>query len=99
MLTQAYRIIGGTSSSQRQQEHLTPEITRWRKANTRILPTETKTTWHHQSTVLPTQRVQDTPTHWKKQDSGLKSYLMKLVEDFKDITNPLKEIKENKLNQ
>ena len=26
---QAYRPTGGTSSSQRQQEHLTPEITRW----------------------------------------------------------------------
>ena len=29
VLTQAYRPTGGTSSSQRQQEHLTPEITRW----------------------------------------------------------------------
>ena len=29
VLTQAYRLTGGTSSSQRQQEHLTPEITRW----------------------------------------------------------------------
>ena len=28
VLTQAYRFTGGTSSSQRQQEYLTPEITR-----------------------------------------------------------------------
>ena len=34
-LTQAYRPTGGTSSSQRQQDQLTPEITRWRKASTR----------------------------------------------------------------
>jgi hypothetical protein len=44
VLTQAYRRTRGTSSSQIQQEHLTPEITRWRKANARILPIETKTT-------------------------------------------------------
>ena len=29
VLTQAYRLTQGTSSSQRQQEHLTLEITRW----------------------------------------------------------------------
>jgi hypothetical protein len=29
VLTQAYRLTRGTSSSQRQQEHLTLEITRW----------------------------------------------------------------------
>jgi hypothetical protein len=32
-LTKANRITGGTTSSQRQLEYLTPEITRWRKAN------------------------------------------------------------------
>ena len=47
VLTQAYRLIGETSSSKRQQEHLIPVITRWQKANVRILPIETKTTWHH----------------------------------------------------
>ena len=29
VLTEANRITGGTSSSQRELEHLTPEITRW----------------------------------------------------------------------
>jgi hypothetical protein len=47
MLTEANRLTGGTRSSQRQLEHLTPEITRWRKTNVRILLTGTKTTWHH----------------------------------------------------
>jgi hypothetical protein len=47
VLTWAYRPTGGTSSSQKQQEHLIPGITKWKKANTRILLTETKTTWHH----------------------------------------------------
>jgi hypothetical protein len=65
VLTEANRITGGTSSSQRQLEHLSPDITRWRKANVRVLLTETKTTRHHQNPVLPTQQVLDTPTHWK----------------------------------
>ena len=64
-LTQAYRPTGGTSSRERQQEHLTPKITRWQKANTRILPTETKNTWHHQNPVLPPQQVLDTQKHQK----------------------------------
>jgi hypothetical protein len=46
------------------------------------LPTETKITWHHQNTVLPPQRVLETATHLKKQDSDLKLYLMMLVKDF-----------------
>ena len=50
-------------SRQRQQENLKPEITRRRKANARILPTEFKTTWHHQNPVFPPQQVLDTPTH------------------------------------
>jgi hypothetical protein len=29
VLKLVYRLIGGTSSSQRQQEHVTPEIIRW----------------------------------------------------------------------
>jgi hypothetical protein len=55
VLREANIITGGTSSSQRQLEHLTPEITRWQKANIRILLTEVKTTQHHQYPVLPTQ--------------------------------------------
>jgi hypothetical protein len=55
VLTEANRITGGISSSQRQLEHLTPQIARWRKANVRILLTKTKTTQHHQNLVLPPQ--------------------------------------------
>jgi hypothetical protein len=91
--TQAYRCTGETSSSLRWQEHLIPEITRWQKANVRILPTKTKTTWQCQNAVLSPQQVLDTPNTLKKQDLDLKSYLMMLVEDFKmDISNSLKEI-------
>ena len=93
VLTQAYRLTGGTSSSQRQQEHLTPKITRWQKANTRILPTETKTTWHQQNPVLPPQRVLNTPNTLEIKDLDLKSYLMMLVED---INNFPKEIQLNR---
>jgi hypothetical protein len=60
VLTEANRITGGTSSSQRQLEHFTSEITRWQKANVRILLTETKNirtqyahhseSWIHQHT-------------------------------------------------
>ena len=93
MLTEANRTTGGTSSNQRQLEHLTPEITRWRKTKVRILLTETKTTYHHHNPVLPTLRVLDTPNTSKKQDSVLKLHLMMLVEDFKKgINNSLKEI-------
>jgi hypothetical protein len=35
----------------------------------------------------------------EKQVSDLKSYLMMLVEDFKDINNSLKEIQENTAKQ
>jgi hypothetical protein len=55
VLTEANRLTGGTRSSKRQLEYLTPELTRWQKANIRILLTETKTTWHHQNQALPTQ--------------------------------------------
>jgi hypothetical protein len=96
VLKEVNRITSGTISSQRQLEHLPPEITRWQKANIRTLLTETKTTQHHQNPVCPPQQVLDTPTHPKKQDSDLKSYFMILVDDFKkDINDSLKEIQEN----
>jgi hypothetical protein len=65
LLTKTNRLTGGTSPSQRHLEHLTPEITRWLKANVRILLTETKNTGHHQNPELPPQRVLDTLTHQK----------------------------------
>jgi hypothetical protein len=93
VLTEANRITGRISSSQRQLERLTPEITRWQKANLRILLTETKTTRHYQNPVHPPQQVLDAPTDPEKKDWDLKSYLMKLVEDFKkDINSSLKEL-------
>jgi hypothetical protein len=96
VLTKAYRPTAGTSSSQRQQEHLTPEITRWQKANARILPTETKTTWHHLELSTSTTASPGYPKTPEKQDLDLKLYLMILIEDFKkDIKNSLKEIQEN----
>jgi hypothetical protein len=65
VLTQAYRPTGRTSSSQRQQDHLTPEVTRWQKASARTLPTEIKGTWHHKNPVLPSHQVLHTSTHQK----------------------------------
>jgi hypothetical protein len=72
VLTEDNRITGGTSSGQRQLEHLTPEITRWQKANIRILLTkkkillkETKNTQHHHNPVLLPQCVLDTQSHPK----------------------------------
>ena len=94
-MTQAYRLRGGTSSSQRQQEYLTPEIARCQKTYTRTLTKETKIIWYHQTPVLPQQQVLDTPTDQKNQDLDLKLYLMILVEDFKKDNNSLKEIQEN----
>jgi hypothetical protein len=44
VLTQAHKHTGGTSSSQRHQDHITREIPRWRKENARIIPTETMAT-------------------------------------------------------
>jgi hypothetical protein len=87
VLTQAYRPTGGIRSSQRQQERLTPKITRWRKTNTRIFPTENKTPWHHQNPVLPPQQVVGSPNTLENGDSDLKSYLMMLIEDFKKDIN------------
>jgi hypothetical protein len=90
VLTQAYKPTGGMSSIQRQQDQLTPEITRWRKPSARTLPTETKVTWHHQNPILPQQQY---PNTLEKQDLDLKSYLMMLIGHLKkDIYNSLNEI-------
>ena len=65
VLTQAYRHKRGKSSRQRQQEHLTAEITRWHKANTRNLPIETKSTWQYHNPVVLSQQVVDVSIHQK----------------------------------
>jgi hypothetical protein len=89
LLTEANRITGGTSSNQRQIEHLTPEITRWQKENLRILQRNQDLASSEPS--KPTTASPGYPNTPEKQDSGLKSYLMMLVEDFeKGINNSLK---------
>ena len=47
----------------------------------------------------PTTASPGYPNTPEKQDSDLKSYLMMLVEDFKDINNSQKEIRENTAKQ
>jgi ornithine carbamoyltransferase len=65
-----------------------------------IYNNKNKTTWHHQNSVHPPQRVLDTQNTPEKQDSDLKSYVMMLVGDFnKGINNSLKEIQENTAKQ
>ena len=89
VLTKANRITGGTNSNQRQLEHLTTDITRWQKENKTILKKprpfgiiRTQYT-HHSESWIP-----NTP---EKQDSDLKSYLMMMVEDFKNGINNSKK--------
>jgi hypothetical protein len=66
-----------TGSQEGQQDQLTAELTRWKEASARNKTTETKANWHHQNTVLPLQQILNTPNTLEKQDSDLKSYLMK----------------------
>jgi hypothetical protein len=56
------KLTGGTRHSQRQQNHLTPQITRWWDASK---ATETKAIWHHQNPVLSSQQSLGIPTHQK----------------------------------
>jgi hypothetical protein len=82
-------LTGGTSHSQRQQDQLTPQITKWQEARARTLATETKAIWHHQNPVLPPESP-GYPNTPEKQGSDLKSHLITIIEDFKkDINNPL----------
>jgi hypothetical protein len=61
VLTEANRITGGTSSIQRQLKHPPPEITRWQKANLRLLqkprPLSIMRTQysHHSESMIPQQ--------------------------------------------
>jgi hypothetical protein len=66
---------GGTDSSQRKQDQLTPEITRCQEASTRTLPTKTKSTWYHQNPLLAPQQVQDSPNTPEKQDLDFKNHI------------------------
>jgi hypothetical protein len=95
VLTEGNRITGGKSSSQRQLEHLTPEITRWGKASVSVSKNLTKRNQDYSASSepsTPTTASPGYPNTPKKQDLDLK-YLMMLVEDFKKgINNSLREI-------
>ena len=83
VLREANRLTWGTSYTQRQLEHLTPEIARWRKANIRILLTGgTNTTWHHQNPVLPPQQV---PSPFTIVTNNIKYFGVTLTTDVKDL--------------
>ena len=98
VLREANRLTWGTSYTQRQLEHLTPEIARWRKANIRILLTGgTNTTWHHQNPVLPPQQV---PSPFTIVTNNIKYLVVTLTTDVKDLYDKnfkclKKEIKED----
>jgi hypothetical protein len=76
VLTQAYKLTGGTSSSQRKLEYLTPKITRWLKASVRILPTEPRllgiirTQYSHHSESWITQHTGKTRFKIISHDAG-----------------------------
>ena len=100
VLTQAYRPTGGTSSSQRQQEHLTPEITRWRKKKHNNLTNRNQDYLAPSEPSPPTTVCPAFPNTPEKQDVDLKSYLIMLIEDLKkDINNSLKEIQGTQVNR
>jgi hypothetical protein len=84
VLTQVFRLTG-ISSSQRQQDHLTPEIT---KGKCRNLTNRNQDYLASSEPSTPTTASPGYPNTPEKQDSDLKLYLMMLVEDFKkDINN------------
>jgi hypothetical protein len=56
--------------------------------------------WASSEPSMPTTMSPGYPNTPKKQDADLKSYLMMVVEDFKNgINNSLKEIQENTAKQ
>ena len=55
-----------------------------------------KTISNRSQYTLAPQQALDTPTHLKNQEADLKSYLVKIIESFKDdINKSLKEVQEN----
>jgi hypothetical protein len=91
VVTHAYTLTGGTSSSQRQQKHLTPEIPDCKNLTNRNQGYLASLEPNIPNTVSP--EYPNTPV---KQELDLKSYLMIQIEDFeKGINNSLKEVQEN----
>jgi hypothetical protein len=79
VLTQAYRLTGGTSSSQRQQEYLTQEITRWQKIKRKNLTNRNKEYLASSEPSTHTTASPGYPNTPEKQDLDLKSYLIILI--------------------
>jgi hypothetical protein len=83
-----HRLSGGTSQSQRQQDQLTPEITKSKNISNRNQCYLASSEPSSFTTVSPGH-----PNTSEKQDSDLKSHLMMRIEGFKkDINHSLKEI-------
>jgi hypothetical protein len=74
VLTQAYRLTGRTSSSQRQQEHLTPGITRWqsKKGKCKNLTKRNEDYLASSEFNTPTTVIPGYSNKLGKQDSDLK---------------------------
>ena len=96
VLAQIYRSTGGMSSNQRQQDQLTPEITRWLKN----LNNRNQGYLALSEPSSPTTASFGYPNTPENQDFYLKSHLMMMIVDFKNnISNSLKEIQENTSKQ
>ena len=94
LLTEANRMPGETSSSQRQLKQLTNareyQMAKGKPKNHTNRKQDCSTSSEPSTSTSASSGYSKTP---KKQDSGFKSYLMMLVEDFKrGINNSLKEI-------
>ena len=92
---QIKRFTEQISHSKKQQNQLTPEITRCQKAKARTLQTENKSTQHHPNQVLPQQEFWILQ-HTRKARSGFKITSHDVDRGYKkNINNSLKEIQEN----
>jgi hypothetical protein len=69
VLTEVNRFTGGTRSSQRQLEHLTPEVTRWRKANVENLTKRNQDDLASSEPTTPTTVNPGYPNIHEKKDS------------------------------
>jgi hypothetical protein len=99
VLTEVNRMTGGTSSSQRQITTNTRDY-QMAKGKVKNLTNRNQDRSPSSETSTPTTASPGHPNTPKKQDLGLKSYLVKLVEDFKkDINKSLNEIQENTAKQ
>ena len=87
--------MGGTNTSQR-QDQLTPEITRWQRANAGTLTNRNLGNTAASEPSSPTSASPDYAKTPEKQDLDLKSLFMMLLEEHKkDINESRKEIQGN----